>query len=169
MVSAKAVKEAIDTMAMLRFFPADGTPVADLLSQMCSNDDQVRWLARRAVALYNEWPGPRELRAVLCSRFKPADGVEAISGVDAQGNPYFPDCVIPSERQIETPTIPALPPGHRFTADRLLEAALSDAVKTIATPKPAKAPPPLPPGMNPVTEDDVFRLKQEQLRTKGGA
>ena len=51
------------------------------------------------VALYNEWPGPQEVRAVFCSRFKPADSIEAYSSVYMDG--------IPSESetygQIEAP------------------------------------------------------------------
>ncbi|TXH41277.1 MAG: hypothetical protein E6Q97_37910 [Desulfurellales bacterium] len=38
---------------------------------------QLQWLVETVVDNYNEWPGPQEVRAVFCTRYKPADGVEA--------------------------------------------------------------------------------------------
>ena len=46
---------------------------------MADSDEHVRRLVKRALAVFNEWPGPRELRALYCSRWRPADGVEAYS------------------------------------------------------------------------------------------
>lgn len=100
-------------LTLLRFFPADENGRAALIALvgcMCSNEDQVRWLVQRTLALCNEWPGPVGLRQILCSKFKPADGIEAGS------TSLFPDGP-PSEKQIETPALIALPSGHVATVD----------------------------------------------------
>lgn len=81
-INLKVAMAAVDQMALLQFFPADeGTRKALLLliGQMCWNDEQVKWLAKRVISLYDQWPGPHELRAVLCSRWPAADGIDALS------------------------------------------------------------------------------------------
>lgn len=90
MVSALALNEALDVLAQLKFFPSEpGTraEIGNLIGRMCANDTQVCWLAARAVALFNEWPGPLELRAVYCSKFTPLDGFEVHSTVYPDGVP----------------------------------------------------------------------------------
>lgn len=117
----------------LKFFPTAPEAligIAEQVSDMCSDAEQVRWLVKRVSALYREWPGAFEVRAVLCSKFKPADGVEAYSQEYPAG--------IPSEK----PTQAALeaPPRNRqiagaadgpATAAPSIQATLHDlAVKT---------------------------------------
>ena len=75
-----SIQAAIAQFGMLRFFPADEfakAAVMQLLERMATDAEQVNWLVRTILENYDEWPGPRELRAVYCTRFKPADGVEA--------------------------------------------------------------------------------------------
>jgi hypothetical protein len=119
MIDAKVVEKAVDTLSMLKYFPANGTPVARLIGDICSTNEQVLWLARRVTQLYNEWPGPVELRAVFCSRFRPRDGVEADST-----DPRFIEEGIPSERKPDG-ELPALPAGRKVSADRLLDEGLA--------------------------------------------
>jgi hypothetical protein len=122
-MNPRVVSELCAELTLLRFFPSDENARAALvllIGRMCSNEDQVRWLVQRTMALCNEWPGPLALRQILCSKFKPADGIEA------GGSAMFPDGP-PSERRIDPPALPALPPG-RVSADR----GLDNAVKMLA-------------------------------------
>lgn len=87
MTSAKIFDTAIDELALLRFFPPDpGARAAliGLLARMVGNcplygtnpAQRLHWLTQAMLTHYNEWPGPETLRAVYCTRFKPADGIE---------------------------------------------------------------------------------------------
>lgn len=104
------IAEILQQLRMLPYFPNDEYVLLGLVAlvgQMCENEDQVRWLvARMTSGLYAEWPGPREMRACYCSKFKPKDGINACSTVYADG--------IPSEKQqrpmLERPPVGELPP-----------------------------------------------------------
>ena len=123
-MNPRVVSELCAELTLLRFFPSDENARAALvllIGRMCSNEEQVRWLVQRTMALCNEWPGPLALRQILCSKFKPADGIEA------GGTSMFPDGP-PSEKRIEAPALPALPPGHVASVDRQLD----NAVKMLA-------------------------------------
>ena len=75
------------------FFPRDEAAqamVADELVSMGTTVDQGMWLVRRYAQLFRDWQF-RELRALYCSKFRPADGIEIYSGVYIDG--------IPSEKQ----------------------------------------------------------------------
>jgi hypothetical protein len=95
--------ELVGELSLMKFFPADENArvaLVRIVCEMAENDDQVRWLVRRMLNLYNEWPGPRELRACFCSKFRPADGIHQYSSVYLDG--------IPSERAT-APQLPAAP------------------------------------------------------------
>ena len=99
-ITAEAFSDLLNCLSLLPFFPADEGARKELLKDVtryATNDDQVRWLGQRAIQLYTDWPGARELRALFCSRFKPRDGWEVTSGQFAEG-------IIPPD--------PSLPPAH---------------------------------------------------------
>jgi hypothetical protein len=82
MITAKAIKAALDKLALLKFFPADEgqrSQIGELILAMAENqtDAEVSELATRTLRCYNEWPGPLAFRAVACSLFDPADGGSA--------------------------------------------------------------------------------------------
>jgi hypothetical protein len=89
---------------------------------MCSNEDQVRWLVPRVLAICNEWPGPLVLRQIFCSRFKPADGISA------GGTLAFPDGVPSEIQKIRGWKPEMLPPGRTVSADKELD----DKVRELA-------------------------------------
>jgi len=163
-MNPRVVAELCAELTLLRFFPADENGRAALVAlvgRMCSTEDQVRWLVQRTLALCNEWPGPVGLRQVLCSKFKPTDGIAA------GGTSIFPDGV-PSERRIDPAPLPALPPGHVATVDagydrsiRLLAASKDmDRLKRVAIQET-----PTNPNYKPVTQADIDRAVDE-LREK---
>lgn len=126
MVNVANTARELAKLGVLKFFPADKEARAALVQIVCemaSSDEQIAWLVKRALALYNEWPGPHELRACFCSKFPPRDGINAYSQVYIDG--------IPSEREernrLEGPKMLALPPGHEVTADPEMEAAAVEA------------------------------------------
>jgi len=71
---------AAEELSILRFFPATTgarEAVMELLERMVATRDQLNWLVRTMIDEVGEWQGPRELRGVFCTRYRPADGIEA--------------------------------------------------------------------------------------------
>jgi hypothetical protein len=84
MITPKAIAAAMGRFSLLRYFPAGDAGIAaltEMLQEMVTTDEQLDWLSRRVLQLHPEWPGPYEIRAVFCSRYKPKDGVEADSAM----------------------------------------------------------------------------------------
>lgn len=71
---------AIGRLGMCRFFPADApsrAAIEALLARMCPHKEALEWLVDEFINRINDWQGPGELRGVLCTRYKPDDGIEA--------------------------------------------------------------------------------------------
>lgn len=117
MLDFEKVLDILGGLTLLKFFPSDSSTrleLAKLVGRMASSEEQVEWLVQRTLAVCNEWPGPLVLRQIFCGKFKPKDGIEAGSTA------MFPDGP-PSERKINAPEFPALPPGHLVSADPHLD------------------------------------------------
>jgi hypothetical protein len=103
---AKATAK-IGELGLLNFFPADKHARAALVGLICEDlarsNDQIDWLVRWCLNLWSKWEGPKELRAVFCSKFKPADGIECYSDL-----PQFLDG-IPSEKETAPLSLGAAP------------------------------------------------------------
>jgi hypothetical protein len=123
------LKRAVGTLRLIRFSPlADADTASALmeeLARMCPTLEGLEWVTRRTLQLYTEWPGLRELRAVLCARFQPADGIEVFSEVYSGGIPPQ----LPTAQDL-----PALPPGHVMTADPELDATVMNLASRKALP-----------------------------------
>lgn len=125
----------LEGLAVLKYFPSDDGARAALLKivlAMAASESQVAWLVDRMTnGLYNEWPGPRELRACFCSKFAPWDGQNAYSEVYADG--------IPSEKpallEIAGPPLRQLPAGRIVTADTELDGKVLALAASKAMPK----------------------------------
>jgi hypothetical protein len=120
MLTQEAINQTVARICLMPFFPSSDSGaravVAKEIVNMANSDEQVIWLGYRFVQLYpKQWPGIGELRALFCTRFKPADGFQINSGVfeefpsEAQLGPvpglYLPPA--PSEREaIEAASIP---------------------------------------------------------------
>ena len=109
------------TLPFYRSEEAAHLAVVRIVGQMATNIDQVRWLVNRMTSgLYSEWPGPKELRACFCSKFKPADGIEC-------GSSVYPDG-IPSERASQEWISAPAPKLLEAAPPKLLEAAKDEPI-----------------------------------------
>lgn len=94
-LSPHVASRLIADLAVVGSFPSEPEArmsLALLLCDMARYESEACWLIDRMTSgLYAKWPGPGEMRACFCARFRPRDGVERRSSVYADG--------IPPERQ----------------------------------------------------------------------
>lgn len=168
-------------LALLKFFPTNDVALTKLVGVICdmaSSQDQVNWLVDSAIALYNEWPGPRELRALFCSRWNPRDGVKAYSqiypsdeyggGFPAHIYPPSKKAALPSPKEVRQLESAPMAPESQAVLDEALEnwrqmpkaARLGDAsekrLSEVLTP-PQDRPLPPPPTPQIITQADIDR------------
>ena len=113
MVNVAAVTRALGRLTLMKYFPAEDaarTALVEMVCGMIDHEDQAEWLAKRMLQIYREWPGPYEMRACFCSRYKPMDGINAYSEIYANGLP--PDPSAPPRPEIAAPKLKALPAGY---------------------------------------------------------
>jgi hypothetical protein len=161
-VDAHLVAEYLSELTMIPFFPGDEGARAGLMRMVCAmatHEDQVRWLVDRVLQLYgSKWPGPVEIRAVFCSKYKPADGINAHSEIYIDG--------IPSESGYDPLGPPKLDRAEEKAIGRAMLKLLGppDAAESVdmarPKPKPRPAVPPLPPGKA-ITQADIDRAVRE--------
>lgn len=80
--NTRDLEQAIEDLAMCEFFPREPGPQAGvmrLLVEMVPSREALRWLVDTYTNRIGKWHGPAELRAVLCTRYKPQDGIEGWS------------------------------------------------------------------------------------------
>ena len=78
--TARQIAEAVEQMAMLQYFPSDASArkgIMHLLAAIVDRAERLQWLVDAMVNHIGTWYGPVELRGVYCTRFRPADGIEA--------------------------------------------------------------------------------------------
>lgn len=83
MVDVAEVTKILASLGALKYFPtekAGQVAIVSIVCEMASDEEQVRWLVREILDQHDEWPGPRTLRRVFCSRFKPKDGIDPVLG-----------------------------------------------------------------------------------------
>jgi hypothetical protein len=109
MISTDAAIRAVTELGLLPRFPADkdarialvrtliemirnaGRVENDTEEQVDQKDEEaLAWLVKRANNLWTRWEGIRELRAIYCARFHPADGIESTSAIYSDGVPPDP-------------------------------------------------------------------------------
>jgi len=137
MITSHVLEECILRLAILQFFPAahsERLQVSDLIEKIAATDEQVQWLGNRMITLYSKWPGPREMRACFCSRYKPQDGISIFSEVYTEG---IPSEVPPPKQLKEGKQQKALPPGRNdpVTEDPEMAATLTKAAKVMSMPR----------------------------------
>jgi hypothetical protein len=83
-ISLNQANIAVSRLAALAYYPQEviaRSEIAAMLVRMVSTPEQLEWLVRQFIDHVGEWKGPRELRAVFCTKFKPADRIEEWSGL----------------------------------------------------------------------------------------
>ena len=136
--TGKQVALAVARLGALAMFPTseaaqDG--IMRVLHGMVGTIDQLTWLVNAMLNHVGEWKGTAELRGVFCTRFKPADGIEATCSIpgfragDIESG-HAADC-LPLGSGVEQKLI--APPGISF-ADRAATAELRDSLASIGNP-----------------------------------
>lgn len=68
---------------MIPFFPGDEPTrefIARSLQTFVAGPDELNWLVNVAVNALHKWQGLAEIRGLYCSRYRPLDKIEAVSG-----------------------------------------------------------------------------------------
>jgi hypothetical protein len=111
MMDFQRIAEIAGGLAALKFFPVDDharLAIMEMIGDMAENEDQVQWLVKRMLSLFNEWPGPKELRALFCSRWTPRDGLLAYTEVYTFLNGGYPNPANPPKEPRALPEPRAL-------------------------------------------------------------
>lgn len=76
-ISQADLDEAVNDLSMMPYFPIEArASVMALLARMCPSKKALNWLVAECVNRVGRWPGPAELRGLLCTRFDAADGID---------------------------------------------------------------------------------------------
>jgi hypothetical protein len=143
MVDVKLAALKIAELSLMKFFPTDDAARGALVRIICGmahDNEQIDWLVERALALYNEWPGPMELRALFYTRWTPRDGVTAYSTVykaDINGG-GFPDA--PGDRALPAPAPRQLAEAPMSAESEAVIAALAANMPQMPSAKPFSRP-----------------------------
>jgi len=141
-MNLEIVMQIVSELAMLPFYPSEPEArlaIVRLVGKMATNESQVRWLIDRMTSgLYVKWPGPAELRAVFCMKFKPADNIEAVSEIYPDG--LTREQLNPGAKALPAATPLQLPPGEVTTDPEMKELVVACADAT-GMPSFAWAPP----------------------------
>lgn len=135
-MTAREISPLVSRLGALPFFPGAvdvdaRIAIAEVLLRCCGNNlDRVEWTVNRCLEIWDKWEGPHELRAVVCSRWCPADGGEdAVSRL-----PQFADG-IPSQSEARNQEL--LGGGEQ---KRLAPGAAAQLMKDVRTTNPAPRP-----------------------------
>lgn len=84
MLEPKHIVSAVESLGCLAMFPSSPAAreeIMRLIERIVAEHEQLDWLVRTMIDQVGTWHGPAELRAVFCTRFRPADGVEKYSAL----------------------------------------------------------------------------------------
>ncbi len=130
MMNLNMVMQIAAELAVLPFYPSEPEArlaIVRLIGKMATTESQVRWLVDRMTSgLYAKWEGPGELRAVFCMKFKPADGIEAVSQVYPEG--LTSEQLNPGAKQLPAPQMRQIAGESEVTGQESKELVLACAV-----------------------------------------
>lgn len=114
-------------LSLLPFFPPEPAArlaLARMIGNICHNEEQVRWLITIMTnGNYEKWEGPSELRAVACMKFKPKDGIEAISKIYPDG--MTREQLNPGVKLLPSKPLLELLPGEIISRDQEIKELVS--------------------------------------------
>lgn len=140
----------------LKFFPSDveaRVGIAEQISAMAGDEDQVRWLVSRISQLFTDWPGMLEVRAVFCTRYKAKDGVEAALG---SASPAFASLCADEHESLAQISAPRSRKITGEIAPVSADIEMQELIARCAAPKNPLA------GVKRATDDDIKKLKAVQ-------
>jgi hypothetical protein len=76
----EAIIRAVIALSNIPYAPQDPDQqdaLMEAIARFADQPDGLAWAVSIAIAKWKRWLGPAELRALYCSRFRPADGIEA--------------------------------------------------------------------------------------------
>ena len=154
----REIAPLVARMAALPFFPSKADDdarisIATVLAACAANIEQAEWTVNRCLKIWDKWEGPHELRAVLCSKFRPADGVEAYSRL-----PQFSEG-IPSEAETTNLQLTGAPAARQLTgdvADKTFPRDATDLLHEVIERRKAASSAPS------VTDAEIERIKSQQ-------
>ena len=87
-----AMEEALERLAAIPYFPSSDGAVLEIMHQLknmigaeivygSTPQERLDWLISAAINAMRAWSGIPELRGLYCSRWKPADRIEAYSSL----------------------------------------------------------------------------------------
>jgi len=133
MMNMAAVKALVNSMAAMKFFPSDPAArvaLVEAISEIATDESQVRWLVKKLRTDYTDWPGEREMRRLFSTRYRPADGIGYSKCTCGCGDVYsFP--LAPNQPwppQIEASVLLALSEGKQ-SADAEINAEIKALVR----------------------------------------
>jgi len=89
-ITNEALESACDDLGMLEYFPKEArVSVKLLLAKICPHTEALHWLTNTLVNHIGKWPGPAEVRGLLCTRYDAADGIDqwcSLPGFTAEEN-----------------------------------------------------------------------------------
>lgn len=125
MVDVEKASRSIGKLTLLKFFPSDRDARLALVEMICGmaeSNEQIDWFCKRVLQVFNEYPGPQELRSLFSNRYRPADGISASSVLyAASGFPPDPEV---ERLKLPEPEMPKLPEGHKISCDINIENAV---------------------------------------------
>ena len=74
--------ESLGAVGLVKYFPSDDRTVQVImheLQRMVPTVEALNWLVEQFIRKIGAWHSLKELRAVLCARYEPLDGIHAIS------------------------------------------------------------------------------------------
>jgi len=180
MLDFNRTADLLSGLSLLKYFPADDgarLELAKLVASMCADESQVEWLVKRTLSLCSDWPGPLVLRQILCSKFKPADGISAgPSEAFPEGPPSETgDMRCLAERELGIGERLALPAGHVATVDPGFDKLIRLVASQLDMNRPRRTAPAKPPeeptnpNYKPITQADIDRAVEElhEKRARG--
>ena len=155
------VARMLSGLQLFPFFPQSGEAfdaLVRMVGNMAETEDQVRWLVDRMLLNpYPKWPGPAEMRAVFCTRFKPKDGYSIAGSVVSPGE------IVPNQLNKAEPEYKKLERGEPVSEDLTLDASISalGELKDINRVTRPRRVPAIPVTEGRITQADIDRAVEE--------
>lgn len=114
------LQQAVEDLSMCDFFPREPgaqAAIMRLLAKIVPHRQALRWLVGEFTNKIGKWHGPAELRAVLCTRYQPQDGIEGWSQLSGYSASDAEERAINQHKQLKADgTIPEIPEARRLIA-----------------------------------------------------